>query len=66
MTTFTSVGAHQTSMAVDVAKGRRTEIDAMCGEIARRGRLHGIATPHHDVIGTMIRAIEETNNVRTR
>lgn len=66
MTTFSSVGAHQTSMAVDVAKGRRTEIDAMCGEIARRGRLHGVATPHHDVIGTMIRAIEETNNVRSR
>ena len=66
MTTFTSVGAHQTSMAVDVAKGRRTEIDAMCGEIARRGRLHGVETPHHDVIGTMIRAIEEKNHVRTR
>lgn len=66
MTTFSSVGAHQTSMAVDVAKGRRTEIDAMCGEIARRGRLHGVPTPHHDVIGTMIRAIEETNNIRSR
>jgi ketopantoate reductase len=38
----------------------------MCGEIARRGRLHCIATPHHDVIGTMIRAIEEKNHVRTR
>lgn len=66
MTTFTNVGAHQTSMAVDVAKGRRTEIDAMCGEISRRARSHRIPTPHHDVIGTMIRAIEETNNVRSR
>jgi len=58
ITTFSNVGAHHTSMAVDVAKGRRTEIDAMSGAISKLGRLHGIATPVHEVVSMLIHSLE--------
>jgi 2-dehydropantoate 2-reductase len=35
----------RTSMADDVARGRRTEIDALCGEVVRLARTHGTAAP---------------------
>lgn len=63
-TVFGAVGPHQTSMAVDVAKGRRTEIDAMCIAIAARGREHGVPTPTHETIGRMIVAYEELRGLR--
>jgi 2-dehydropantoate 2-reductase len=47
-------------MAVDLAEGRRTEIDAMCVEVARLGREHGVATPVNDVVGELVRALEAT------
>ena len=40
--TFGGLGEHRASMAVDLAEGRRTEIDAMCVEVARLGREHGV------------------------
>jgi 2-dehydropantoate 2-reductase len=63
---FRAVGPHQTSMAVDVAKGRRTEIDAMCVAIAARAREHGIPAPTHEVVGRMIVAYEELQGLRAR
>jgi 2-dehydropantoate 2-reductase len=63
---FRAVGPHQTSMAVDVAKGRRTEIDAMCIAIAARGTEHGVPTPTHAVVGRMIVAYEELRGLRAR
>lgn len=33
------------SMCHDVESGRRLEIDALCGSVARLGRVHGVATP---------------------
>lgn len=57
--TFTKVGRHQTSMAVDVAKGRRTEIEAMSGELVRLGKHHGISTPGHATMQALITAIEQ-------
>jgi 2-dehydropantoate 2-reductase len=56
--TFELTGPHRASMAVDVAEGRRTEIDAMCLEVARLGRGHGVATPVNDVVGELVRALE--------
>jgi len=58
LATFESVGPHRASMAVDVAEGRRTEIDAMCLEVARLGREQGVATPVNDVVGELVRALE--------
>ena len=58
LATFASIGPHRTSMAVDVAAGRPTEIDAMCLEVRRLGRQHGVATPVNDVVGELVRALE--------
>ncbi len=36
---------HRSSMLQDLERGRRTEIDAITGEVWRRGERHGISTP---------------------
>ena len=46
------------SMAQDVLKGRRTEIDAMNGYIARKGAELGIATPANAKIAELVTRIE--------
>ncbi|MEO8604543.1 MAG: ketopantoate reductase family protein [bacterium] len=50
---------HRSSMLQDLARGRRTEIDAISGEIARRGQLHGIATPVNEALSWLIHAVED-------
>ena len=57
-TTFGSLGDHRASMAVDLAEGRRTEIEAMCLEVARLGREHGVPTPVNEVVGQLVLALE--------
>jgi 2-dehydropantoate 2-reductase len=49
---------HESSMLQDVRAGRRTEIDSLCGEIARRGRSLGVATPTNASLHRLVRAIE--------
>jgi 2-dehydropantoate 2-reductase len=56
--TYEGTGDHTTSMCTDVIHSRRTEIDAMAGEVARRGALHGVPTPVHDTITGIVRALE--------
>jgi 2-dehydropantoate 2-reductase len=56
--TFAALGDHRASMAVDLAEGRRTEIDAMCVEVARLGREHGVSAPVNEVVGELVRALE--------
>ncbi|MGH8692057.1 MAG: ketopantoate reductase family protein, partial [Burkholderiales bacterium] len=46
------------SMAQDILKGRRTEIDAMNGFIARKGKEVGIAAPSHVKIAETVTRIE--------
>ena len=46
------------SMAQDIQKGRRTEIDAMNGFIARKGAELGIATPANARIAELVTKIE--------
>jgi 2-dehydropantoate 2-reductase len=46
------------SMAQDILKGRRTEIDAMNGTIARKGAELGIATPANARITELVTRIE--------
>jgi 2-dehydropantoate 2-reductase len=46
------------SMAQDILKGRRTEIDFMNGAIARKGAELGIATPANAKIAELVRRIE--------
>ena len=56
--TYEGTGDHTPSMCADVLHGRRTEIDAMAGEVGRRGRTLGVPTPVHDTITSLIRAVE--------
>ena len=58
--TFHGVGPHITSMAADVLAGRRTEIDAFCGEVARLGAEHGVPAPVNRSVWQALRAIEAT------
>lgn len=46
------------SMAQDILKGRRTEIDAMNGYIARKGAEVGIAAPSHTRLAAIVTRIE--------
>ena len=46
------------SMAQDILKGRRTEIDAMNGFIARKGKEVGVAAPSHEKLAAIVTRIE--------
>jgi 2-dehydropantoate 2-reductase len=50
---------NRNSMLQDVEAGRKTEIGAINGAVARLGDEHGIATPVNKVIAGLIRALEE-------
>jgi 2-dehydropantoate 2-reductase len=54
--TYRVIGPHPPSLAVDVAQGRPSEIEAQLGEVVRRGQSAGIPTPAADVLTTVIRA----------
>jgi 2-dehydropantoate 2-reductase len=45
----------RTSMADDLAHGRATEIDALCGEVVRLARRHGTAAPVNERISELVR-----------
>lgn len=46
------------SMAQDIGKGRRTEIDFMNGFIVEKGKLLGIPTPSHEKLVDLVRRLE--------
>jgi len=46
--------AHRTSMAADLDRGQRLEVDAIQGEIVRRARRHGIAAPAFEVANAVL------------
>ena len=46
------------SMAQDIIKGRRTEIDAMNGYIARKGAAVGVPAPSHAKLASIVTRIE--------
>lgn len=48
----------QSSMAQDVAKGRKTEIGFMNGYIASQGKLMGVATPFHNAVTQIVKEID--------
>jgi 2-dehydropantoate 2-reductase len=45
------------SMFQDVRRGARTEIDAICGAVTKRGETHGIRTPYNRACWQLVRAI---------
>ena len=46
------------SMAQDIIKGRRTEIDAMNGLIARKGKEVGVPAPSHEKLAAIVTRVE--------
>jgi len=58
--TYEGTGGHMTSMCTDVVQGRRTEIDAMAGEVVRRADLWGIDVPVHRTIVRLVHVLEAT------
>jgi 2-dehydropantoate 2-reductase len=54
--TYRVIGPHPPSLAVDVARGRPSEIEAQLGAVLRRADSAGIPTPVSDVLVTVIRA----------
>jgi 2-dehydropantoate 2-reductase len=51
-----ATAGHRSSMLQDVERGRRTEIDAINGHVARRGEAHGIAVPVNALLTRLVRA----------
>lgn len=47
---------HRSSMLQDLERGRPTEIDAICGEVVRRGDAHGIDVSANRVLLALVRS----------
>lgn len=54
---------NRSSMLQDIERGFPTEIDAICGEIARQGRINQIATPINLALLNAVKAIEQGQQV---
>jgi 2-dehydropantoate 2-reductase len=57
---------HHASMLQDIRKGKRTEIDALCGAISRYGEIYGVETPMNTLLTDLIRAKEIKAKLRCR
>jgi len=55
----------RSSMADDLARGRSTEIDALCGEVVRLAMAHGLGAPCNERISELVRAWPGDPRVRT-
>jgi 2-dehydropantoate 2-reductase len=54
-----TMGKAISSTAQDIAKGKRTEIDALNGYVVRRGTEAGVATPVNHTLFALIKLLEE-------
>jgi len=52
-----ATGANRSSMLQDVERGRRTEVDAINGAVANRGRTAGVPTPVNAVLADLVLAL---------
>ena len=49
---------HRSSMLQDLERGRPTEVDAINGEVWKRGAVHGIVTPANELLTRLVHARE--------
>lgn len=54
---------NRSSMLQDVRRGAPTEIDAICGEVVRRGARHGVLTPVNQLFVHLIKALIDTKEI---
>ena len=59
-----ATAANESSMHRDVARGRRTEVDAINGYVVERAREHGIDVPTNRTLRTLIRTWEAARGLR--
>jgi 2-dehydropantoate 2-reductase len=52
---------NHSSMFQDVSRGAPTEIDAICGAVARRAEVHGIPTPYNRACWQLVSAVVSNN-----
>jgi 2-dehydropantoate 2-reductase len=57
-----SMATQKSSTALDVARGRKSEIDHINGYVLRRAAIHGIATPVNRAIHALVRLLEQRND----
>jgi len=50
------------SMAQDLARGKRTEIDSLNGYLVRRGAEAGVATPVNETLHALVKLLEESSH----
>ncbi|MHB8585698.1 MAG: ketopantoate reductase family protein [Thermoplasmatota archaeon] len=55
---------NKSSMLQDVERGRRTEIDALSGEIVRRGEERGVAAPVNATLWGLVKGIEASTRLQ--
>lgn len=51
---------NRVSMLQDIMAGRPTEIDAICGEVVKRGEALGIPTPRNQTLHALVKGIERS------
>jgi 2-dehydropantoate 2-reductase len=54
---------NRSSMLQDVLRGAPSEIDAICGEVVRRGARHGVSTPVNHMFVHLIKALIDTKEI---
>jgi 2-dehydropantoate 2-reductase len=54
-----ATAANHSSMLQDILAGRPTEIEALNGQVAARGRALGVPTPVNDLLTGLLRALGE-------
>ena len=54
----TSTADNRVSMLQDLMAGRKTEVDALCGMVIKKGREAGVPTPRNEMMLALIRGIE--------
>ena len=59
-----ATAANRSSMLQDVLRGSPTEIDVINGAIVKEGKKLGISTPVNDLLWHLIKAIEQSYDVR--
>ena len=53
-----ATSGNRVSMLQDLMAGRKTEVDALCGMVIKKGREAGVPTPRNEMMLALIRGIE--------
>jgi 2-dehydropantoate 2-reductase len=60
----TDTAANRSSMLQDILAGRRTEIEALNAQVAKRGASLGVPTPTNDLLTRLLKSLEKSASQR--